>query len=216
MRPNLFKALALTSLVLGGCTSSGTKTPPKQSEPRPSVETRKPSAGELLNRAQELGNAGKTQEALQILAPLTSGDFKNDALMMQGFFHLKEGQASRASDSFKKIPEEDRQLMAEACMEFSNLKGKIANELLIATAKTWFLDCVPELEPDSKPQQVISLKLSREEILKLGNLYEELMNRTEDDDLRRRMELQFLQEHNLTEAQLTELTARYLEISAED
>ncbi len=216
MRPNLFKTAVLTSLIFGGCTSSSTKAPLKQSEPRHSVETRKPSAGELLNRAHELGNAGKIQEAFQVLHPLTSGEFRNDALMMQGFFHLKEGHASRASDSFKKIPEEDRQLMAEACMEFSNLKGKIANELLIATARTWFTDCVAELEPESKPQQVVNLKLSREEILKLGGLYEELMNHTENEDLRRGMELQFLQEHNLTEAQLTELTARYLEISAED
>lgn len=137
-----------------------------------------------------------------------------EARLFQGLAYFNYGDIDSANQSFGQIPEHIRHNMVDSCLELQNLNSPTNLDKLRGVATKFFKDCLTDLK---KPSQISEeIRITDEVVLKYGKLYDESISGEDDPDIRKLKEQKFLQTHSLTEDQLSEITAQYLELIAED
>ena len=137
-----------------------------------------------------------------------------EAILFMGLAYFKYGDNEAASSTFNLIPENIRNNMVDSCLELQGLSLTTDTEKLRQLTKKFFPDCLEDLnKPDSSSKE---LMFDDQTVKNYGQLYDASISSEDDPDIRKLKEQEFLKKYKLTEDQLSEITARYLEIIAEE
>jgi|GEM_PF-2281424 tetratricopeptide (TPR) repeat protein len=157
---------------------------------------------------------GKYLEALSLLDSYLSKHPNNpDALFLQGLVYFQSGDLKGTRQSFSRIPQKERSLLAESCLELRELNSAQSKDKILELAREFFTDCLQELETTTKA--VENLTFTKDQIMKYGQFYDQVMGQEDDAEIRRMKEEAFLKKYSLSEDQLGEITSRYLDYLAE-
>ena len=195
-----------TALILAGCTTTS------QAPVRPA--STKPEPSNALYSAETAFHSGKHLQSLNLLNTIIASDPNNaQALFLQGLIYLKTGDLEQSKKSFEAISADERTVLAESCIELSELETERNRVTIQTIAQLYFPDCLAEL--NSKTQRVDLNSLTEDEVIKYGRLLDQVMQGEDDPEIRRLKEEAFLQEHQLTNDQLDEITTKYLDYLAD-
>ena len=147
-------------------------------------------------------------------ALLKSEENNWEARFFLGLAYYNYGDIEAADTTFSSIPEKIRHNMVDSCLELQGLNSNSEEKRLSTLAMKFFPDCLKDLKIPKPSSQ--TFELNDDAIKNYGQLYDASIAAEDDPDLRRLKELEFLKKHRLTEDQLTEITARYLELITEE
>ncbi len=137
-----------------------------------------------------------------------------EARLFMGLAYFKYGDSEAASNTFNLIPENIRNNMVDSCLELQGLSLTTNTEKLRELTMKFFPDCQEDLSKPEKPSK--ELEIDDKTVKNYGQLYDASISNEDDPEIRKLKEQEFLKKYKLTEDQLSEITARYLEIIAED
>ncbi len=137
-----------------------------------------------------------------------------EARFFLGLAYFNYGDKEAANTTFTSIPENVRQNMVDSCLELQGVNSTSNTKDLQDIAKQFFPDCLSDLIKFSAPTE--KLMIDDKAILNYGRLYDSSISNEDDPEIRKLKEQKFLKTHKLTEDQLSEITARYLELLTEN
>ena len=137
-----------------------------------------------------------------------------EARFFMGLAYFNYGDNDGAFATFKVIPENVRSNMVDSCLELQGLNSIPNQKQLSKLASKFFPDCVNDL---TKPTNTSNeIEIDDNAVLNYGQLYDASISTEDDPKVRKLKEQEFLKKHKLSEEQLSEITARYLELIAEE
>ena len=211
---NFYRKIVISTLwpvafLLSGCTSEKTKHVQRPVPLNPSsAETQ--TLDLIAYYRQE-----KYPMVIKSAQILLEKDPKNwEAELFRGLAYFNYGDKEAANISFGNIPENIRKNMVDSCLELQAIKSRSNRKDLQQVANKFFPDCLSDLLKDSAPFE--KQAMNKSDILNLGRLYDLSMSGEDDPEIRKFKEQKFLKTHDLSEEQLSEITARYLELLAEE
>lgn len=203
--------LGLTTLLCFGCRNQD--TPAKVG--KPALSNPETEEQNQLFTARLYYNENRLDEALDLSNQLLN-EKANDsnALFLKVLILLKKHQYQEAIRIIQKIDTIGRSNMPNSCVELTELYKQKSNDVL-AFAVEYFPECADEFNEEEIIEESGS-GIPYFEIIRLGKLYEQQILQENDAQVRRVKEEMFLQDHNLTREQVTEISTRYLEFTARD
>lgn len=137
-----------------------------------------------------------------------------DVRLLLGLAYFNFGDIEKATLVFSQIPKEVRSEMVDSCLELQAAKTVDNVTNLMKIAETYFPDCLDDLRTEGST--MVKTELSDSLIRKYGRLYDEIISRNDEPEIRKLKELDFMKRYNFDERDLNEITSRYLEILADD
>ena len=137
-----------------------------------------------------------------------------EAKFFMGLAYFNYGDNEGAFTTFKLIPENVRSNMVDSCLELQGLNSTSNEKQLSKLASKFFPDCLNDL---TKPTKISNeIEIDDNAVKNYGQLYDASISTEDDPKVRKLKEQEFLKKHKLSEEQLSEITARYLELIAEE
>ena len=137
-----------------------------------------------------------------------------EARLFLGLAYFNYGDDETSVTVLGSIPENIRSSMLDSCLELQSLHSKSNQKKLRELALKFFPDCLDDLtKPADIPEEI---EIDDKTVRNYGQLYDASLSGEDDPEIRKLKEEEFLQRHKLTEEQLSEITARYLELITED
>lgn len=127
-----------------------------------------------------------------------------------GLAYFNYGDHEKAKSIFNSIPPESRNRLTDSCLELQVINTAQSNAEVIEMSETFFPDCINDLKKPNLPPE--PLKLDSDLVLKLGKMYDAEIAKEDNPQKRKLIEKEFIRKHKLTEEELTEISARYLEM----
>ena len=210
---NLYRKRAILTLwpmliLLAGCSSNSTSVKRPISSMQSVTET---SNLDLITyyRNEKYPMVIKSAQAL-----LKSEPENWEARFFLGLAYFNYGDNEAAVTTFKLIPENVRSNMVDSCLELQGLNSISNEKQLSKLASKLFPDCLNDL---IKPTETSNeLAIDDNAVRNYGQLYDASISGEDDPEVRKLKEQKFLKKHKLSEEQLSEITARYLELIAEE
>ena len=204
----LFIIIILGMPLILGCFGDKTATPAERPKDQPSTVVQN------IITLQGEYRQNKLQYVITETQKLIAKEPSNwDAVFLLGLAYFKYGDDMKSVSIFQTIPESERSMMTDSCLELQELNTPDRHQKVVEVARSFFPDCLQDLQ--AKPAQTAD-EFNRNQIIFYGKLYDAAIRKEDDPGIRQRKEDDFLKKYKLTAAQLEEITTRYLEILAEE
>ncbi|MCO4780945.1 MAG: CDC27 family protein [Candidatus Cloacimonetes bacterium] len=202
--------LILSTFLLTGCFSK----PDPSIKPKLNHEDSKPEASVFT--AQILYKDSKLVESLlEIEKSLKLNPNDSEAIFLKALIYFKTNKYAETHKLLSQLNENQKMELAESCIELQELNSPNTNKELVKISKSYFPDCLEDLVQKDYLSDPLD-KFTKQQILKLGKLYDQAISKSDDDNVKKKIEDQFMKQHNLSNEELNHITSNYLEVLAEE
>jgi hypothetical protein len=185
MNKNLYLSLLIvsTSLCLGCFSKPDSSIQPKLNQEITNEET-------TLFTAQILYKDSKLTESLiEIEKFLKLNPKDSEAIFLKALIYFKSNKFSDTHNLLSQLDDSQKMDLAESCIELQALNNSKTNSELVKISKKYFPDCLEDLVHKDYLSDPLE-KFSKEQILRLGKLYDQVISKSNDDDMKRKIEKQ--------------------------
>lgn len=201
--------LIFSSAFYIGCTSKDDQSI------KPKLTTEIINTEATVFNAQILYKDSKLTESLiEIEKCLKLNPQDSEAIFLKALIYFKSNQFDKTNSLLAQLDESQKMELAESCIELQDLNSPKTNKQLVQLSKDYFPDCLEDLVHKDYLSDPLE-KFTKKQILRLGKLYDQAISKSDDDDIKRKIEESFIKKYGLTNEELNHITSNYLEALAD-